>query len=123
METAKSVTDLYYEMPSEDRHQYLMGLAQLKVHGMTYKAIGGLTGFSQQSLAKYLKQYERMYKDKCHENYDRLERSLKYVDPDYAYMTDPRTVHQQMCALLMGGDEIISTLEQLTGVNKFEEAQ
>lgn len=118
METAKSVSDLYYEMASEDRHQYLMGLAQLKVHGMTYKAIGGLTGFSQHSLAKHLKQYEYLYKDMCHKNYDRLEQSLKQVDPDYAYMTDPRTVQQQMCALLMGGDEIKSTLEQLTGVNK-----
>jgi hypothetical protein len=118
MGNARSFSDLYYEMNSEDLHQYLMGLAQLKVHGMTYKAIGGLTDIRPASLVTPLKKYERLYKDICCANLDNLEKSLVRVDPDYDYMVDQRTVHQQMCALLMGGDEIKSTLEQLTGVNK-----
>jgi hypothetical protein len=118
METAKSLSDLYYTMPPEELTKYLRGLAQLKVGGMTYKALAGLTGYSQQALAKHLKHYEYEYKEMCHKNYMRVAQCLMRDDPDYAYITDPRTVQQQMCALLMGGDEIKSTLEQLTGVNK-----
>ena len=118
MENVRDFSDLYYELTPEERHRYLMGLAQLKVGGMTYKAIGGLTNLSPSALGKHLKAYEREYKKLISDNQDRLHQSLVRVDPDYDYMVDQRTVHQQMCALLMGGDEIKSTLEQLTGVNK-----
>ena len=90
---------------------------------MTYTRMEGFLGFPATQISKYVKPYLAKYRELVANNFAKLEQSLKYVDPDYAYMTDPRTVHQQMCALLMGGDEIISTLEQLTGVNKFEEAQ
>jgi hypothetical protein len=118
METVRNFSDVYYEMEREEREEYLMGLAQLKVSGMTYKAIGGLTGFSTTALSKHLKKYEHKYKELCRVNFECLEESLTKVDPDYVYITDKRTIAQQMCALLMGGQEVIDTLEQLAGVQK-----
>lgn len=113
METVRNFSDIYYEMEYEERERYLLELAQLKVCGMTYKAIGGLTGFSPSVLGKHLKKYEKLYKDLCQVNFECLEESLTRVDPDYAYMTDKRTVFQEMCALMMGGQEVIETLKQL----------
>jgi hypothetical protein len=107
-----------WQMPHGQREEYLMGLAQLKIEGMTYTRMEGFLGFPASQISKHVKPYLSKYRELVANNIAKLEQSLKQVDPDYAYITDPRTVHQQMCALLMGGDEIKSTLEQLTGVNK-----
>lgn len=113
METVRKISDLYYEMGTDERHEYLMGLAQMKLSGMTYKAIGGLTGYSASDLGKHLCDYISEYRKICRTNFERLEKSLNNDDQDYKYIVDPRTVHQQMCALVMGGQEVIETLKQL----------
>ena len=122
METADFWSHLW-RMTRDQREEYLMGLAQLKLEGMTYTRMEGFLGFPAAQISKYVKPYLGKYRELVEDNFAKLDQSLKQVDPDYAYMTDPRTVQQQMCALLMGGDEIKSTLEQLSGVNKFEKAQ
>ena len=60
MGTVRNFSDIYCEMEYDERQEYLMGLAQMKVNGMTYKAIGGLTGFSPAVLGKHLKKYEKL---------------------------------------------------------------
>ena len=122
METADFWSHLW-RMTRDQREEYLMGLAQLKLEGMTYTRMEGFLGFPAAQISKHVKPYLGKYRELVEDNFAKLDQSLKQVDPDYAYMTDPRTVQQQMCALLMGGDEIKSTLEQLSGVNKFEKAQ
>lgn len=113
METAESFGEHLWEMGWEEKTTYLMGLARWRYEGMTYTAIGRLLGYNPSSISKHLKPYEATYRLQLDTNFTKLENSLKRHDPDYDYLTDPRTVAQQMCALLMGGEEIKSTLEQL----------
>lgn len=113
METAESFGEHLRKMDWPEQHDYLMGLAKWRYEGMTYTAIGRLLGCNPSGISKHLKPYEELYKQKLDLNRAKLEQSLKRYDPDYDYLTDPRTVTQQMCALVMGGDEIKQTLEQL----------
>lgn len=88
-------------------------LAKLRVFGMTYKKLSALVDMSPQRLASLLKSHEVAYRAEYRKNFQVLLTSLQRNDPDYDHMTDPRTVTQQMCALLMGGEEVKSTLQQL----------
>lgn len=96
-----------------ERQKMLRELAKLRVFGMTYKKLSALVDMSPQRLASLLKSHEITYKEECRKNFETLLTSLQRNDPDYNHMTDPRTVTQQMCALLMGGEEVKSTLQQL----------
>lgn len=118
METADSFGSYVYSMQYDKRNDYMMGLAKLRVMGMTYKALSGMLGFPASSVSKYLKPYERQYKELRRANHAHLEQILTRVDPDYAYMTDKRTVLQEMCALHMGGEEIKMTLNQLMNLER-----
>jgi hypothetical protein len=118
METAESFIDYLYKMKRDDREQFLMGLAKLKHDGATYTFIGKFLGeYNPSSISKHLKPYEKRYRELLDANFTKLEESLKRNDPDYDYITDPRTVTQQMCALLLGGEEMKQTLEQLCNLN------
>lgn len=117
METADFWSHLR-RMSYDQREEFLLGLARLKLEGMTYTRIGGFLGFPTSQISKHVRPYLAKYREMVANNLAKLDQSLKQVDPDYVYMTDPRTVHQQMCALLMGGDKIKNILEQLTRVNR-----
>ena len=108
--------ETWTEWDKEDKfHQ---GLLDWRLSGMTYKAIGAMCNLSQQKVAAIVNPLKHAYDDRCDKNKDKIMAILKREDPEYDFMTDRRTILQEMCALLMGGDEIKSTLEQLTGVNK-----
>jgi hypothetical protein len=47
---------------------------------------------------------------------EKIKAVLKREDPDYDYITDRRTVTQEMSALMMGGQEVLNTLEQLSNL-------
>ena len=117
METAESFGHYVYNMGYDERHRYLMGLARWKHEGMTYTAMGRLLNYPPTSISKYLKPFETAYRQHLDLQRTKLEQSLKRNDPDYDYLTDPRTVAQQMYALLMGGEEIKQTLNQLCNLN------
>ena len=114
MATAESFTDYIYKMEWDERDAYLMGLAKLKVEGMTYVKIGSLLGgYSGKEIGKNIGGHVGRYERLLDHNFAKLEESLKKNDPDYDYITDRRTVLQEMCALHMGGEEIKMTLNQL----------
>lgn len=118
METAESFSDYLYKMGWDERHKYLLGLARWKVEGMTYTKIGSiLGGYSGDAVSKQLKEYVGLYKQILDTNFAKLEASLKRNDPDYDFMVDPRTVVQEMCAMVLGGEEMKQTLEQLCNLN------
>jgi hypothetical protein len=98
--------------------EFMMGLAQLKAAGMNYKSLAGMTQFSQQKLSSVLKPYEKRYAKICDENFQKLKGSVQRTDPEYDFMIDPRTVLNEMCALLMGGKEIKKTLQQLSDLKE-----
>ena len=118
MEIVDSFSSHLWGLPYEQREEYLMGLARLKTEGMTYTRMGGFIGFPPNQISKQVKPYLEKYRAFLDANLDKLEASLKRNDPDYDYMIDPRTVTQQMCALLLGGDEVKQTLEQLMNLEK-----
>ena len=108
--------ETWTEWDKEDKfHQ---GLLDWRLSGMTYKAIGAMCNLSQQKVAAIVNPLKHEYDIRCEKNKDKIRAILKREDPEYDFMTDRRTILQEMCALLMGGDEIKNTLEQLTGVNK-----
>lgn len=114
MATAESFSDYTYRMGWDERERYLKGLAKWKHGGMTYEKMASiLGGYAASSVAKQVKPYFEDYKRLLDSNFAKLEESLKRNDPDYDYITDRRTVLQEMCALHMGGEEIKMTLNQL----------
>jgi len=115
MEIAMGLADI--EREAREHDETMMALAKLRYKGMTYKKLSNLVdNISMQRLSHHLKPYEDRYKRLCEKNLLKLEESLTRDDPDYAYMTDPRTEAQQNFALLMGGAEIKATLEQLGSI-------
>lgn len=103
MEIADNFSEVVWSMDFDERREYLMGLARLKYEGMPYVKIGSLLGgYSGSSVSKYVKEYVGEYRQLLDDNFAKLEESLKRNDPDYDYITDKRTVLQEMCALHMG---------------------
>lgn len=100
-------------MSYEQEARYLQGLAKMRVGGMTYKNIAAFIGVSVPGVSNKLKPYEAQYRELIAMNRAKLEASLNRNDADYEFMVDPRTVTQQMCALLLGGEEVKAVLNQL----------
>lgn len=118
MAIAETFSDYLYDLSWEERERYLRGLAKLKVSGMTYVKIGSLLGgYSGSEISRQIKDYVVEYEQLLDRNFAKLEDSLKRNDPDYEFMVDPRMVTQEMCAMLLGGEEMKQTLEQLCNLN------
>ena len=117
MATVKHFYEYIYDLSYPVRMAHTRELVKMRVGGMSYKDIAAMIGvYRPDSVSKYLKHYEQLYRQEVRDNLQRLEDSIRTPDPDYVYMTDKRTVLQEMCALTMGGAEVVSTLEQLMNV-------
>lgn len=116
MATVKWFYGDMYALPPKDRLSRTRSLVRMRAQGITYKLIGETLGYPPSQISKYLKVYERMYREEIASNFERLEKSLTTVDPDYAYMIDPRTVQQQMCALEIGREVFEDVLNQLANL-------
>jgi len=101
----------------DNKYKFLYGMMELRLSGMTYKAIGGLCGMSSQKVSVLIKPLEREYVIRCDENIKKIQDILVRKDPEYDFMTDRRTVIQEMCAMVLGGEEMKQTLEQLCNMN------
>lgn len=97
---------------------FLNGLLDFWIDGMSLKSIAGLSGMRPQEVSKKIRQKKEEYFERCRTNHAKIERSLNRDDPDYAYLTNQRTKVDNMCALLMGGDEIKDVLEQLANLGE-----
>ena len=93
--------------------QFKEGLLGFWLDGMTYKAMGGLINARPQEVSKMLRPIRESYFKRCGVNHAKIEAILKREDPEYDYMVYQKTVVNELCALLMGGDEIKDVLEQL----------
>jgi len=103
--------ETWTEWDKEDKfHQ---GLLEWRLSGMTYKAIASMTGMSTQKVSALITPLKHQHDKRCNANIKKIEDSLKREDPEYDYMVYQKTVVNELCALLMGGDEIKDVLEQL----------
>jgi len=102
----------------DDEDRFHKGLLDWRLSGMSYKAIGAMCNLSPQKVSAIVAPLRRAYDVRCAANKKKIESILKREDPEYDYMTDKRTVLQEMCALVMGGQEVINTLEQLSNYEK-----
>ena len=108
--------ETWEEWDKEDKfHQ---GLLDWRLSGMTYKAIGAMCNLSQQKVAAIVRPLKHAYDTRCDANKEKIEAVLKREDPAYEYMTDRRTVIQEMSALAMGGQEVLNILEQLSNLKE-----
>ena len=108
--------ETWTEWDKEDKfHQ---GLLDWRLSGMTYKAIGAMCNLSQQKVAAIVRPLKHDYDIRCDANMEKIEAILRREDPDYDYMTDRRTVIQEMSALAMGGQEVLNILEQLSNLKE-----
>jgi hypothetical protein len=108
--------ETWTEWDKTDRfHQ---GLLDWRLSGMTYKAIGAMCNLSQQKVAAIVRPLKHDYDIRCDANKKKIEAILKREDPDYDYITNQRTVIQEMSALAMGGQEVLNILEQLSNYEK-----
>lgn len=98
-------------------YTYHEGLLDLWVDGMPMKSIASMAGMRTSDLSKKLRPYREEYLERCKKNYARIEAILERKDPEYDYMVYQKTVVNELCALLMGGDEIKDVLEQLANFN------
>lgn len=104
--------ETWTEWDKEDTfHQ---GLLDWRVSGMTYKAIGAMCNLSTQKVATIVRPLKHAYDIRCDKNKDKIMAILKREDSDYDYITNQRTVIQEMSALAMGGQEVLNILEQLS---------
>ena len=93
-------------------------LAELWLGGMTYTAIGKMHGMDPKDVSYICKPLVKRYHERCDVNIEKLNKVLVCPDPEYMFMTDKRTVLQEMCALLIGGNEVKKTLEQLSNLGE-----
>jgi hypothetical protein len=94
------------------------GLLDWRLSGMTYKAIGAMCNLSPQKVGAIVAPLKHAYDLRCDANKKKIEAILKREDPDYDYITNQRTVIQEMSALAMGGQEVLNILEQLSNYEK-----
>lgn len=99
---------------------FLEGLLNFWIDGMPLKSIAGLAGMRPQDVTKKLRQKKEEYFERCRINHAEIEQSLRRNDPEYEYLTNQRTKVDNMCALLMGGDEIKDVLQQLANLGEAE---
>ena len=108
--------ETWTEWDKEDKfHQ---GLLDWRLSGMNYKAIGAMCNLSQQKVAAIVRPLKHDYDIRCDANKKKIEAILRREDPDYDYITNQRTVIQEMSALAMGGQEVLNILEQLSNLEK-----
>ena len=94
------------------------GLLALWVDGVTQKAMAGLTSLKPRQISDMLRPLKYEYFKRCGKNHAKIEEILKRDDPEYDFMIDQRTKVANMCALLMGGDEVKDVLEQLVNLGE-----
>jgi hypothetical protein len=94
------------------------GLLDWRLSGMTYKAIGAMCNLSQQKVAAIVRPLKHDYDIRCDANIEKIRAILRREDPDYDYITNQRTVIQEMSALAMGGQEVLNILEQLSNLKE-----
>ena len=93
-------------------------LAELWLGGMTYTAIAKMHGMDPKDVSYICKPLVKRYHERCDVNIEKLNKVLVCPDPEYMFMTDKRTVLQEMCALLIGGNEVKNILEQLSNLGE-----
>jgi hypothetical protein len=104
----------------DKEHTFKDGLLEWRLSGMTYKAISAMTGMTTQKVSALIAPLKHAYDLRCQANIKKIEDSLKRSDPEYDYMVYQKTVVNELCALLMGGDEIKDVLEQLANLGETE---
>ena len=108
--------ETWIEWDKEDKfHQ---GLLDWRLSGMTFKAIGAMCNLSSQKVAAIVNPLKHAYDIRCDKNKDKIMAIFRREDADYDYMTDRRTVIQEMSALAMGGQEVLNILEQLSNLKE-----
>ena len=108
--------ETWEEWDKEDKfHQ---GLLDWRLSGMTFKAIGAMCNLSPQKVGAIVAPLKHAYDLRCDANKKKIEAILKREDPDYDYITNQRTVIQEMSALAMGGQEVLNILEQLSNLKE-----
>lgn len=98
----------------DNEYTFKDGLLSLWVDGVTQKAMAGLTSLKPRQISDMLRPLKYEYFKRCEKNHAKIEAILKREDPEYDYMVYQKTVVNELCALLMGGDEIKDVLEQLS---------
>lgn len=101
----------------DKEHEYNEGLLNLWIDGMPAKSIASMAGMRTSDLNKKLRPFKEAYFERCKNNCGKIEAILDRKDPEYDYMVYNKTVVNELCALLMGGDEIKDVLEQLANFN------
>ena len=102
----------------DKEYNFREGLLNLWIDGMSLKSIAALSGIRTSDLSKKLKDQKEAYFLRCRKNHATIELSLKREDTEYDYMVYQKTVVNELCALLMGGDEIKDVLEQLANLGE-----
>lgn len=105
---------------ADKEYAYREGLLNLWIDGMSLKSIAALTGMRTSDLSKKLKPHKEMYFERCKANHGKIEAILERKDSEYDYMVYQKTVVNELCALLMGGDEIKDVLQQLANLGEAE---
>lgn len=100
---------------------FLDGLLNFWIDGMPLKSIAGLAGMRPHEVTKKLKRKKEEYFERCRTNHAKIEAILKREDTEYDYMVYQKTVVNELCALLMGGDKIKDVLEQLANLGETNE--
>lgn len=104
----------------DKEYNFREGLLNLWIDGMSLKSIAGMAGMRTSDLSKKLKDQKEAYFKRCEKNHGKIEAILKREDTEYDYMVYQKTVVNELCALLMGGDEIKDVLEQLVNIGEAE---
>ena len=100
----------------DKEYTYKEGLLNLWIDGMPMKSIAGMAGMRTSDLSKKLNPMKEEYFERCKANHTKIETILERKDLEYDYMVYQKTVVNELCALLMGGDKIKDVLVQLSNI-------
>jgi len=105
----------------DKEYKFREGLLKLWIDGMPLKSIAALSGMRTSDLSRKIRDQKEAYFKRCEINHGKIEAILKREDTEYDYMVYQKTVMNELCALLMGGDEVKDVLEQLSNIGEANE--
>jgi len=112
-----------YEEQRQKEEDRLNNMARMHLYDKTtYKEIARLFGYANPKIVSHLlKGREGQLIRAWHKNREKVENFVKIPPPKFQFYLDQEVILQEMCAMHMGGEEMLGVLNQLINLGSDNE--